>query len=343
MRDFLKGLFGNRDTKNRIGQAVLDERMPHAFLIDGYEGSGKLTLALEIAAALVCEEKSNPDKALPCHECPACRKVFSRSHVDVKIVERDEGKQIMSVDKARFIRRDMFMSPTEAEYKIYIMRDADKMNTEAQNALLIALEEPPQNVVIILLASGTDKILTTIKSRAQYIAMERFTREKITEYLLGTLPEARGIMESDRNGYELALIAADGRIGPAKSLIMPSERQELLSRREDILSLFSAIDSGDYTGIRDAFSVLPQDRYKLSLMLEEISVAIRDMITVYYTEDAPLSFFLTSEDASETSYKIGLSKLYKLYDVIQKAHDDLSKMANVNALVSLLIAKIKTL
>ena len=342
MRAFLTGLYGNDSTRARIGSSILNGCMPHAFIIDGYDGSGKLTLATEIAAALNCENKHNDNTSLPCRSCPTCQKILKMGHVDVQLILREDGKQIMSVDKARYIRRDMFMSPTEAEYKVYIMRDAERMNVEAQNALLIALEEPPPNVVIILLCSGTDKILTTIKSRAQYIAMERFSPEDIDGYLKKNMPEARGIELSDKDGYSLALMGADGRIGLAKKLVMPKERAELISKREDTLTILRATSGASYTELMEAISLLPTDRFGLSLALEDLMVALRDMIAIYYSEDVELSFFLSYDEASELAYRIGKSRLYKLYDIILASHDDLSKNANVNALVSLLLAKIKT-
>lgn len=342
MRDFFTGLYGNDATKTRIGNAIIDGRMPHAFIIDGYEGAGKFTLATEIAAALNCEAKNDDRKPLPCRACQSCRKILGGGHVDVSITERESGKAQISVEQIRNIRKDMYLTSTEAEFKVYIIKNAERMNIEAQNALLIALEEPPKNVVIMLLAEGTDKILTTIKSRAQYIAMQRFSPEEIGDYLVRTVPEAKGIRISDEGGFLLATLGADGRIGMAKRLIMPREREELFSMREETLGILNAA-TGRYTDISEAVSSLPTDRVALNESLERLIVALRDLIAVYYSEGAPLSFFISYDEASEISYKIGVHKLYRLYDIIIEAHDDLSKMANVNSLLSLLSARIRTI
>ena len=236
----------------------------------------------------------------------------------------------------------MYLTSTEAEFKVYIIRSAERMNIEAQNALLIALEEPPRNVVIMLLAEGTDKILTTIKSRAQYIAMERFSPEVIGDYLISNVPEAKGIKLSDEVGFRLATLGADGRIGMAKRLIMPKEREDLTRDREDILAVLRA-SSGRYADVAEAISHLPTERVALTDALEGLMTAIRDLIAVYYSDGAPLCFFISEEDATELSYEIGIQRLFKLYDIILGAHEDLSKMANINSLISLLGARIRTI
>ena len=342
MREFFTGLYGNDATKTRIGNAIIDRRMPHAFIIDGYEGAGKFTLATEIAAALNCEAQRDGNKPLPCRTCQSCKKILGAGHVDVSITERESGKAQISVEQIRKIRKDMYLTATEAEFKVYIIKSAERMNIEAQNALLIALEEPPRNVIIILLAEGTDKILTTIKSRSQYIAMERFSPEVIGDYLINSVPEAKGIRLSDEEGFRLATIGADGRIGMAKKLIMPKEREELYSMREETLAILNGV-TGTYTEVSEAISLLPTERVALNESLERLMVALRDLIAVYYSEEAPLSFFTSYDEASEISYNIGIHKLYRLYDIILAAHEDLSKMANVNSLLSLISARIRTI
>ena len=175
MSKYFSALYGNEAVKDRLGRAIRSGTLAHAFLVSGPDGSGKTTLAMEIAAALNCERREGAE--LPCHVCNTCRRIKDGSFIDVKWLEKPKDKMTIGVGEVRTFREDMFLSATESDYKIYIIDNADKMTPNAQNALLKVLEEPPSNVVIFMLSESDDAILTTIKSRAQYVAMERFDED----------------------------------------------------------------------------------------------------------------------------------------------------------------------
>ncbi len=335
MREVFSGLLGNTATKKRIGTAIENGHLPHALLIDGGKGSGKRTLALEISAALNCRERKNANEPLPCHKCPSCRKILGGGHVDIHIIGKRDGKATIGVDEVKELRSDMFLSSTEADFKVYIIEDAEAMTIEAQNSLLIVLEEPPRNVVIMLLASGTDRILTTIKSRAQYIAMSRFSPDEISAYLRAKDADAERIAKSDPNGFALAMRAADGRIGLALELILPKERESLYEERETALSVLRALRRGaPFTELYSAVMALPQKRQELSLALEKIMAALADLIALNYDANAPLLFFISRPDAEAMLDSIAPSRLFKLYDTVISVHDANSKNANINALLA---------
>ena len=209
MKTYFPTLHGNEGSRARIGALIESGRIPHAFLIDGPRGSGKLTYAKLIASALNCVGESS--EILPCGVCNNCRRILEDGHVDVKILQKDKDKATLGVNEVKEFRNDMFMSATESDYKIYIIRDAERLTPEAQNSLLIVLEEPPKNVVIMLLASGTDSILTTIKSRTQYVTTSRFTPDELSEYLDKTSADARSLAFRDPDGYRALLVSADGK------------------------------------------------------------------------------------------------------------------------------------
>lgn len=343
MRRHFTGLFGNEATKARIGAAIATDTVPHAFLIDGHRGSGKYTFALELAAALNCENKHSEAHPLPCRTCSSCRRILGLGHVDVHTLSRAEGKATIGVDEVKSFRQDMFLSATEAEHKVYIIREADRLTPEAQNALLIVLEEPPRGVVIMLLAGGTDKILTTIKSRAQYIPMERFGAEEIEEYLMREVPEAAKIAQSDRDGFRLALMSADGRIGRAKELITPGRREEIAEEREITLGILRCLGkSTPFTALYRAISALPTKRQELSEALERLMDALRDLISLHYDDAIVPSFFVKREEALELSDNIGQARLNRIYDIVLEAHADNTKNANITTLVTSLASRIKT-
>ena len=140
MRKRFTEIFGNDNTKLRLSDAVLHRSIPHALLITGPKGSGKHTLARELAAAVLCDNKEDSDYPLPCGECRTCRRIHSGNFPDVATLGRESGKATIGVEELRTFREDMFLSSTEADAKIYIIEDADLMTPAAQNALLKVLE-----------------------------------------------------------------------------------------------------------------------------------------------------------------------------------------------------------
>ena len=342
MRSYFPELFGNDFHKNRIALAVLEGRLPHALLIDGPSGSGKMTFATEIAAALNCECKGDATRPFPCGRCNSCRRVREGSFTDVKILKRTDGKATIGVNQIKDFRADMYLSATESGYKVYIIDEAEKMTTEAQNALLIILEEPPKNVVILLLASGTDSILTTIKSRTQYIPMSRFTTSELSEYLNGTSSDARSLEFRDAEGYKALLVSADGRIGKALELLNPKTREENEQTRNEILAVVKALGKKTpYTELYAAINSLPQKRAEFSASLEILISALGDLVSAKKSERFQPVFFTDPESAKEAARDVPISRLLKIYEIVIHTYRECEKNANVNLAAANMASKIK--
>lgn len=342
MRTYFPNLFGNDFHKNRIATAVIEGRLPHALLIDGPSGSGKMTFAIEIASALNCENKADQTRPLPCGRCNACRRIHEGEFTDVKILKRVDGKATIGVSQIKDFRSDMYLSATESGFKVYIIDEAEKMTPEAQNALLIILEEPPKNVVIMLLASGTDSILTTIKSRTQYVTTSRFTTDKLAEYLEEKSAEARSLAFRDSEAYKALLISADGRIGKAEELLNPKEREENEQKRAEILTLVNALGAKTpYTELYAAITSLPQKRTEFSAALEMLIIALGDLISAKKTTSFTPVFFTDTETAKETGRDITLARLMKIYDIVIHTYRECEKNANVTLAAAAMASSIK--
>lgn len=336
MRRIFTRLYGNEDIKSRLGSAILSGRQNHALLICGPRGSGKHTLAKEIAAALNCENKNKDSFSLPCCTCNTCRRIYEDNYTDIKTLTRDTSKATIGVEELRAFREDMFLSATESEHKIYIIDEADKLTANAQNALLKVLEEPPSNVLILLLSEESDKILTTIKSRSQLITMQRFSAEKIAEYL----SNAKIASSFDSARLKNDVMSADGRIGRAIEIIEnPAEVEE---SRKTTLDIISALKAGaSYSELYSAIAALPQKRAELLEALSEILLAISDLVKIKLAKGGPLSFFPSIDEAQKISESITLKKLLSVYDALMSTIEDNSKNVNVSALITCLGAKIK--
>ena len=340
MRSYFPMLCGNEETKKRIGRAIESGSVPHAFLIGGPSGSGKTTLATEIAAAMNCESKGG-DRPLPCGECNSCKRIYSGNYPDVKTLAKKKDKATLGVDPVKEFREDMFLSSTESEHKIYIIDDAECMTPEAQNALLKVLEEPPRSVVIILLAKECDRILTTIKSRAQYIAMSRFDDADIAEWLIKESAEARALRATDKAKFAALIMSADGRLGLAKRLVAKRLLDENEEERGEVVELIRALSQkASYSGIYSALSRFPSKRGELSLSLERLMNALRDLIIIKYHEGAKTVFFPSGEEARRLCPELSAKRLVALYDATKEAHELLSRNANISNLMASLCSNL---
>ena len=336
MRRFFPRLYGNDGIKSRLGSAILSDRQNHALLITGPDGSGKNTLALEIAAALNCEKKNASISPLPCGVCNNCRRIYENNFADIKRLRREPSKATIGVEELRLFREDMFLSATESEHKIYIIEEADKMTPNAQNALLKVLEEPPSRVMIMLLCEESDKILTTIKSRSQLITMQRFSPENITDYLT-----EKGIVHSsDRAKLLSDIMSADGRIGRAIEILEAPADVE--ADRAIAMSIVSALRTGaPYSELYTAVAALPQKRTELLIAFDILSAALSDLVKIKYSKNTSLTFFTSISEAEKYADTVSPKKLIAVYDAVKEAAEDTVKNANISALITCLGAKIK--
>jgi len=152
----------------------------HAYLVTGPRHVGKGTLATDLACALNCE-KPEP----PCGECASCRRILEGKHADVTVTGLGSGAEI-GIDDIRALQRLANLPPYEGMSKAFIIDDAEYLSTEAANALLKILEEPPTKVVWLLLAAEEGRLLPTVVSRCQRLALRPVPSEKIQEVLINS-------------------------------------------------------------------------------------------------------------------------------------------------------------
>ena len=341
MREYFPSLLGNRQSARRIGTAIEDKTLSHAFLIGGPSGSGKSLLATEIAAAVNCE--SDTDGApLPCGVCSACRRIHDGNFPDVKLLAKPKDRATLGVDAIKSLREDMFLSSTESHIKVYIIDDAECMTPEAQNALLKVLEEPPGNILMLLLARECDKILTTIKSRTQYIAMSRFSEDELRRILPAKSPEAASLMRSAPERFDAVIMSADGRLGEALRLVSAKSADECKAQRDEVTALLYSLKQGaSRAGVYSAVMAMQTTkRQELITSLENVMSAVRDLTTVQTSENVKLLFFTSKNEARTLSAEIGMPTLMTLYDALIEAHEYCVKNVNIANILTNLLARI---
>ena len=341
MREFFPGLIGNSDTKSRLSRYVLRDTVPHALMLVGQSGSGKKTLVKELAAALNCENKHSGAHTLPCHSCNTCRRIESGIFADIHFSRRDPKKMSLGVDEIHKIEEDIFLSSTESDYRIYVIEEANKMTPQAQNAILKTLEEPPNGVIIILLAEETDKILTTVKSRVQTVNMQKFNTDELKAAVIRLSERALSMARVEPKKLSGILITSDGRIGRALALTEDGRAAEAIAEgRKNTLSFISALEQNTaYSTLYSRVKELPTSRAEFTSALEEILLAMRDLMLLYYDKDAPLTYFASKDEA--LSYQINTKRLFSVYEIITDTLEDNAKNANISAQIANLAAKIR--
>ncbi len=337
MRNYFPSIIGNIALRRRIGDAVTAGTLSHAYIIEGAAGSGKRTFARHIAASIACT--ASHDAPLPCGVCPHCRRILGGMSPDVRMIE-PTGTTI-SVDAIRDARADMYLSSTEEEVKVYIIDHAEAMTVQAQNALLIVLEEPPTNLLILLLTDRADTLLPTIRSRAALLRMSLLTPAEM-EAALCDNHDAQTLRTRSPETYEALLENASGCLGSMLDMLDGKKNTELMKMRAFVADVVDEMLSGNpFSALYEKIQDLPTKRAELIPHLDMIASALRDLILLRGDETAPLVFYTSRPDAVILSEKASTGRLLTLYDAIREAITSLSQNANVNLTITSLTSRIK--
>jgi len=198
-------VFGHDWAVELLDRGLRAGRLPHALLVAGPTQVGKRTLAMALAAALICQADEKP-----CGQCRSCRLVAQGVHPDVRLVAAEDSERgrdgVLKIDQIRDLQREASLSPMEARYKIFILREIDRANLPAANALLKTLEEPPAQVVMLLTSARPHALLPTIISRCQLLTLRGLPQQQVADALVSH-------WGAGREQADLLARLAEGRLG----------------------------------------------------------------------------------------------------------------------------------
>ncbi len=274
-------IFGHKKQIEIIQKALSQRRIGHAYLFSGVSAIGKKTLAVEFAKAFNCE---NTDKLYDsCGNCISCRKIQRGSHPDYFLVA--PNGQFIRIDAIREIQEKMKFRPLEANCRVFIIDDADKMNDQAANALLKTLEEPSLSNLMILITSRPYLMPPTIISRCLHIRFSPLHSKMVMQFLIER-------MDVDEQKALLLAALSSGSIGRALEL----NSEEVIAFRAETFKLFAATKNNEPFSLIHFSAFLGQDKKEIGLGLDILNSFFRDVLI--FKETKKIQMLINQDESS---------------------------------------------
>ncbi|MBM6947207.1 DNA polymerase III subunit delta' [Mordavella massiliensis] len=323
-----KDVVGHKDIINYIRSAVTENRVSHAYILNGERGAGKKMLASLFAMTLLCE-KQGPE---PCNECHSCRQANSGNHPDIIRVTHEKPNSISVDDIRRQVNDDIQIKPYQGPWKIYIIAEADLMTVQAQNALLKTIEEPPAYAVIFLLTENAEALLPTITSRCVMLKLRNIKDTLIRKYLMEQLhvPDYRA---------DMCTAFAQGNMGRA---IMLANSEHFNEIREEAVQLLKYINEMDISEIAKAVKRITAYKLEITDYLDIIMIWYRDVLLYKATKEVDKVVFRDQIDAiRERAKKSSYEGIELILESLEKAKTRLKANVNFDLVMELLFLTIK--
>ncbi|MDD6796951.1 MAG: DNA polymerase III subunit delta' C-terminal domain-containing protein [Clostridia bacterium] len=321
-------IIGHEKIKEHLQNAVKMNKISHAYIINGEQGSGKNMLADIFSKTLQCEQGGS----VPCNECHSCLQADSKNHPDIIRITHEKPTSIGVEDVREQLVGDMQIRPYSSRYKIYIIDDADKMTIQAQNAILKTIEEPPEYGIIMLLTENADGLLQTILSRCVRLELNPVKDSLIQEHLIKkfAIPD-----------YEarFAVAFARGCVGRAESIITSDTFVQMKDSAIHMLKYASEMTIGELV---DSVKSVGDYKNNINDYLDLLAMWYRDVLLFKSTNDANLLIFkdelnIIRRQASVSSYE-GIQNILTALD---KAKRRLRANVNFELVMELLFLTMK--
>ena len=323
---------GQQHVVRTLQNALQTGRVAHGYLFTGTRGTAKTTVARLLAKALNCES-ADTYVTEPCDQCEACRRITAGNCIDVVELDAASHRGVADIEE---VRKAVGYGPMQHRYKVYIIDEAHQLSSDAKDAFLKTLEEPPANVVFILATTEPQSIPITIRSRCQQFDFRRGTIADISgrlRYVLGN--EARqmsdgailAVARAAEGSYRDSLSLLEQVLGFTDGVIEASDVESVLGLLEadHLYALTQAMATGDMSGaIQLADEILDEGKDARSI-LRSVASHLRDLL-VYQLSGAAVFSDRTEDERSKLAQftkGIGKQVLLNALDTIHKAQADL--------------------
>ncbi|MBW1960618.1 MAG: DNA polymerase III subunit delta' [Deltaproteobacteria bacterium] len=320
--------FIDQKRPNQILSAFLRKgNIPHALLFYGPPGVGKRTTAMLFAKACNCLHRtSEAGYRIPCGDCRSCRKIASENHPDV-IYIRPAGA-VIRITQIRELSATLSLKPYEAKTRVVIIADAHSMNTEAGNALLKVLEEPPDHTIIILTTDQPLDLLPTVLSRCQQIRFKPLAMNTVKNLLIDKQkvePETAQIIATMANG--------------SFSRAMEMSKSNWIKRRRWLLAEMRTVAQKPVGSILALAESLSKDRGFLPDAFDIINTWFRDLLVYKWSPQKIVNKDLT-DSVRYDSQRLSAASLYLKIKFVQNAQKDILRNANVRLTLESLMVRL---
>ncbi len=323
-----RDVVGHKDVIRYIQSAVKENKVSHAYIMNGERGSGKKLLANLFASTLLCEKGGEE----PCNVCHSCIQAESGNHPDIIWVSHDKPNSIGVDDIREQVNNTVGIKPYQGPYKIYIISQADMMTVQAQNALLKTIEEPPQYVVILLLTENAETLLPTINSRCVMLKLRNIRDALVKKYLMEKLqvPDYKA---------DICAAFAQGNVGKA---IMLANSEHFNEIYEEAVHLLQYIHEMELSEIVLAVNRITTYKIEITDYLDIMMIWYRDVLLYKATKDITKVILkdqikYMKEQARRSSYE----GIEHILEGLEKAKARLKANVNFELVMELLFLTIK--
>lgn len=310
-----KDIIGHEQIIEHLQNAIAMDKVSHAYIINGPDRSGKMMLAEAFAMTVQCEQGGRD----ACLECHSCKQALGRNQPDIIYVSHEKPNTISVDDIRTQVNNDIVIKPYSSRHKIYIIDEAEKMNVQAQNALLKTIEEPPAYAIILLLTTNADNFLPTILSRCVSLNIKAVPDETIEKYLMSNwqIPDYQA---------QICVAFAQGNVGKAIQLASSSDFNELKS---SVLQLVKRLHEIDLYELTEAVKQIGEYKLQINDYFDLMMVWYRDVLYFKATGDVNgLIFKDEVYDIKRRAEKSSYNGIEQIIEALQKAQ--LRLLANVN-------------
>lgn len=308
-------IIGNNHIVEHFTKAMQNDKISHAYIINGEKGMGKKTVANAFAMTLLCEEKGT----IPCMKCHSCIQAMSGNNPDIIHISPDKPNTL-SIDHIREkLVGDVSIKPYSYSYKVYIVEDAQLMNVQAQNAILKTIEEPPEYAVIMLLTTNADIFLQTVRSRCITLDMQPLKNEQIKNYLMIN----KKVVDYQA---EIATNMSGGNLGRAMDYAVSQDFSDMLS---EVIRLMKYIKEMQAYEVVAAVKKVSEFNFRPEEYIDLINLWFRDVLVYKASLDVNKLIF---KDEIITIKNYAASSSYNGIEIILNALEKakLRLKANVN-------------
>lgn len=321
-------ILGHEQIIGHLQNAIKTDKVSHAYILDGPDMSGKKMIADAFSMTLECEKKGTE----PCMECHSCKQALGKNQPDIIYLQHEKPNTISVDDIRSQINNDIGVKPYSSPYKVYIVDEAEKMNVQAQNALLKTIEEPPAYAVILLLTNNAEIFLPTILSRCVRLSLKAVSDEKIKAYLMENyeVPDYKA---------DVCVAFAQGNVGKAIEL---AESEDFNEIKNSALQLIKRLDDIELYEMTEAVKQISNYKLQINDYFDLIMIWYRDVLLYKATADVNKLIFKEEvyeikKEASRSSY----GGIENILEALEKAKIRLNANVNFDLVIELLLLTIK--